>query len=72
LIAALRPRHRQVACGSVYNHLESPMRRILAAATKLAFASLAPVHAQDAKPFTHAKAIDLVALPPPSLDNDSP
>jgi acid phosphatase (class A) len=46
------------------------MRRTLAA-DMLALASLAPVHAQDAKPFTDAKAIDLVALLPPPA-NDSP
>jgi acid phosphatase (class A) len=38
----------------------------------LAPASLAPVHAQDAKPFTDAKAIDLVSLLPPPPANDSP
>ena len=47
------------------------MRRILSAAAMLALASFAPVHAEDAKPFTDAKAIDLVALLPPPA-NDSP
>lgn len=48
------------------------MRRILAAAAMLTLAAIAPANAEDAKPFTDAKAIDLVTIlpPPPARDSD--
>ncbi|MGN8117346.1 acid phosphatase [Labrys sp. 22185] len=48
------------------------MRTILAAAALLALAAFAPAKAEDAKPFTDAKIIDLVTIlpPPPAKDSD--
>ncbi|QEN87915.1 phosphatase PAP2 family protein [Labrys sp. KNU-23] len=48
------------------------MRTILAAAAMLALAAFAPANAEDAKPFTDAKTIDLVTIlpPPPARDSD--
>jgi acid phosphatase (class A) len=45
-----------------------PLRKILAFSVLLAIAGLSPAFAEDAKPFTDAKVIDLtVLLPPPPV-----